>query len=557
MYNALKTPSFLRPASRPASPVLSPLQEPQMSVDRTARPLSKLSLSNFRRPSPSPIAGVSPAPVTQDGSYTEVLSLKFGEAVSKALAQPSGPGAPQELLGGRRPIPPGRGRVLGALIASEVKASRENPHLYRALLRTLHRPLSVLLSNLSSDLLPLLSSQAFHNPLTPTPQNPVPNATQLHALGLATVAGELLETFDGLGLGVETDMRGDGLKNIREGLVSVVKRVVDPLMSGVKNELMPLLEALETTPNVPHAPKGTRSPVAHPSIMTMQGLMPVYSRALARYATSTTAETVLASLLISLVWRGLVALSNRPLPPPSPPGSPVLSSVSSTKPREKRNASTSSPPATPPAGRFTLKLPPSRPPTPPGVSVPRGTTVAADARALYDLLSILPRPSADKETTRLAREAVDEAFEALSALTALLEAVQSYMTTGRGRVGGPGPNNLAELEGDLGILTADLPLLIALPVLMRALLPTSTEADGAVHERTVSAILGLSKDEYRKGCLSGFGRAEECAHAVGQRVLNVLRADAQSTGSIDSADERMKVLVQWLDAQVASAAADH
>ena len=54
----------------------------------------------------------------QDGSYLEALSLKLSEAVSKALAQPSGPAG--ELLGGRRPIPAGRGQALGLLIASYV-----------------------------------------------------------------------------------------------------------------------------------------------------------------------------------------------------------------------------------------------------------------------------------------------------------------------------------------------------------------------------------------------------------------------------------------------------
>ena len=39
------------------------------------------------------------------------------------------------------------------------------------------------------------------------------------------------------------------------------------------------------------------------------------------------------------------------------------------------------------------------------------------------------------------------------------------------------------------------------------------------------AILGLGEQEYRKNCLSGFGRAEECGVAVGAHVLRVLRAE--------------------------------
>ena len=40
------------------------------------------------------------------------------------------------------------------------------------------------------------------------PQMPNPNPTQLHALALAGIAGELLETFDDLRLGLEVDVRG-------------------------------------------------------------------------------------------------------------------------------------------------------------------------------------------------------------------------------------------------------------------------------------------------------------------------------------------------------------
>lgn len=430
---------------------------------------------------------------------------------------------------------------------SEIKASRDNPHLYRALLRSLQRPLSVLLSNLSSDLLPLLASPAFHTSLVPTPQNPNPNATQLHAIGLATLAGEVLEAFDGLGLGLETDMRGDGLKSIREGLVSMVRRVVDPLINGIRNELMPLLEALETS-NAPTAPKGSRSPVAHPSIMTMQALMPLYARALGRYIASTVAETSLASLLISLIWRGLVALSNRPNPLPTPPASPTLSS---TKTKDVKRAvsqsRTTPPPATPPASRFTLKLPPSRPPSPPGAPSVRGNSVAVDCRALYDLLHLLPRPSADKESTRLAREAVDEGFDALASLTALLEAVQATAASMRGRAGAPGAG-LAELESELDLLTEDLPMLIALPILLRTFLPPV----GADHERTVASILGLSEAEYRRGCLSGFGRAEECTEAVGKRMLEALRS-----GALIGASEKVDVLTKWVEGQIAAANAEH
>ena len=173
----------------------------------------------------------------------------------------------------------------------------------------------------------LISSPAFSTPAAPTPQNPDLNATQLHAVSLATFAGELLESFDEIGLGVEVDTRGESLRNIREGLLSIVKRVVDPLIAGIKQELLPALDALENAPSSPagstgaaaKASGGIKSPVPHPSIMTLQAMIPIHARALSRIMASAYAENALASLVISLVWRRMVALVHRPTPLPSPP----------------------------------------------------------------------------------------------------------------------------------------------------------------------------------------------------------------------------------------------
>jgi hypothetical protein len=125
----------------------------------------------------------------------------------------------------------------------------------------------------------------------------------------------------------------------------------------------------------------------------------------------------------------------------------------------------------------------------------------------------------DRESTRLAREAVEEAFAGLKSLVVLLETVQASVR-----------RNIAEskLVDELGVLTADLPTLIALPPLLGAY------GNGG---QSVASMLGLSEDEYRKGCLAGFGRAEECGIAVGQRILDVLRPDAT-------------VVVDWLEMEV-------
>lgn len=422
-----------------------------------------------------------------------------------------------------------------------------------------------MVNNLSANLLPLLSSSDFQSPITPSPQGWSPNAVQLHAIGLANLAGELLHTFDQVGLGLESDMRGDGLRVIRDGLVSVVKRVVDPLVTGIKKDLMPYIEALEHTnptsvsSHVPpvKTPASTRA-IQHSSIVFLQGAIPTYSKALARLITTPTAESSLATLLISLIWRGLVALSSRPFPPASPPTSPALLPILSRGKDARRSGGPITPPTTPPASRFALKLPPSRPASPSSALPSRIPSASADARSLYDLLSTLPRPKGENGSRQLAQEVVDEAFEALAALPALLETAQAAFH-GKAKV------SIGELENDLEVLTVDVPTLIALPVLLRAyVFPHLPGAGAGTTERTVSSMLGLGEGAYRSGCLSGFGREEECTAAVGQRVLDVLRDELRSTtyakvAMVDVTAEfkEVDVVLKWLERQVSLASAQH
>ncbi|KAF9016098.1 hypothetical protein BDZ89DRAFT_1141699 [Hymenopellis radicata] len=495
--HAIKTPSFFRPASRPSSPAPAPApSRPDSGIGmERSRPFNKLSLTTFRRASPAPgppATNNAPAPLIQDGSYLEMLGLKLSEAVSKAIAQPNGPPAAYEQVSGRRPLPSGRGHALGTLIASELRAANDNQHLYRAILRSLHRPLSVLLGNLSSLLVPLLSATQLLALPSTVPSVPTLNPTQLHAIGISSLAGELLETFDDFALGLDGDIRGDGLKQVREGLMSLVNRIVNPFLGMMKNELAPFVESLET-------PSG-KTAKASPSIIALQAVMPAYSKAIARYTTTPASQTVLATHVISLIWKSLVALTARPYVPPSPPSSPLSAPVGAAK--KRRGSPTASPPLTPPTARFTIKLPSSRPPSPP--TAPSAQTLSADARALYDLLNMLPRPDASKKTTRLAREAVDEAYDGLKAFPTFIDLVYAA----------PSVASADDTAQQLLAAAADIPTLIALPVVLH------------VYGRgdSVASLLGLTEASYRSGCLTGFGRAEECAGAVGERVLNMFNA---------------------------------
>ncbi|KAG6375446.1 hypothetical protein JVT61DRAFT_3004 [Boletus reticuloceps] len=366
---------------------------------------------------------------------------------------------------------------------SELQAARDDKHLYRAVLRAVQKPLSVLLSNLSALLLPLLSSPAFLQPPVPTFQMPNPNATQLHALGIADFAGELLSTFDDTALGIETDSRGDGLQPIRAGLVS--------LIGGTD----PTLDALEIPgKTTPHKAKES----VHPSITALQSSVPVYGRALARYATTYHSDTLLASFLISIVWRALVALSHRPMM------TQALHRVLS------------------PTGLFNLKRGSSR-----SASLVTPSTAVADAKALCEIFSQFPRPT----HTQAAREAVEEAFAHLETLMSLLEiAGDPFFVVNR---------TAEEIADEIHSLTDQLPTLIALPVLLRV------QYFGGVLEpqvNTVAAFLNIPEDVYRKDCLAGFGRAEQWGPVLAQRILDEIYAGPvvdSSTCFVDWLEDRL------------------
>jgi hypothetical protein len=120
MMNALR-PSIFRPTSRPSSPDPALAAQPSDGAnpaERAPRSIARLSLAGFRKlPATRSISLSQAASTIQDGSYLQVLSLKLSEGVSKALAQPVGTVTACECLNGRRPIPSGRGREFGSLIA--------------------------------------------------------------------------------------------------------------------------------------------------------------------------------------------------------------------------------------------------------------------------------------------------------------------------------------------------------------------------------------------------------------------------------------------------------
>lgn len=389
----------------------------------------------------------------------------------------------------------------------------------------------MLLSNISAHLLPLTSSPQFLATTASQPQSCF-NATHLHAVGLATLAGEVLETFDELGLGLEIDGRSDGLKVTREGLLNLVTRVVNPLIASIQSGLLPLIDGLEKPSPIGRSGSGlnarsVKTSGPHPSIAVLHSVVPLYAKGLAKIAAVDAAQSSLGAMVITLVWHGLVALAHRPFNSGSPPPSPKLTSAVA-KPKIKASAT---PPASP-SPRFMTILPQSRPSTPPNHQA--SSSLPGDARTLFDILSLIAKPSKDKAAGLLASEAVDEALAALESLVSLLDSVYAN----------PRPEaaiHFGQLEADLMAVTDDLPTLIGLPILMRAYVVRGGSQEGG-DSRSVASMLGVTEDSYRANCLVGFNRADECEEVVGKHIIRVLRNDSATLGAA--------MVANWLERQI-------
>ncbi|EUC58547.1 hypothetical protein RSOL_262120 [Rhizoctonia solani AG-3 Rhs1AP] len=480
--HGLKTPLFGLARSRPASPApktsppyvpplvptgaitpldlstpASPIEGPK---DIPRRPLTKLHQA-FRRASPSP----APCPAPTPGSnYLDALALRISEAAGKAISPPIPAHNSDGLfLHGRRPLPTGRGKLLGQVIQSEIQHAQHGGHdLLRASLRALHRPLNVLLANVSTLLAPLVVVPPSHVLVPASPWVQL-GASQAHALGLAMLVAELLESLDSL----PTDcakVGGEGLRSIKQGLEGVISRVVQPVLTAVRTELAAFVDALEAGPLVGKKENPLVGPVG------------VAIKVLARIASipGPVAGGAMAACEIGIVWRAMVALAHRKHTKPSLP---------------KRLT----PPNTPPPARFLL--PASRPPSPPNMISP-AVQLAHDAKTVLGLLDPMPRPMGQD-----AKEAVGEAFDAFKRFVDVL-----------GLLAQPNPDTSALIrlvDGEPQSLSPDeedeLPALLVLPALL--------------HGQSIPSILGIDEIAYRERCLSGFGRAEASEGVVLRAVL--------------------------------------
>ncbi|KAF8331874.1 uncharacterized protein EI90DRAFT_894330 [Cantharellus anzutake] len=644
----IKAPTFLR-SSRPASPHLplnnnDDVQNSNNSIvtNLSRRPLTRLQNPFRRSSSASPFAALpltvesagppnpphansaTNTPPANSGippAHLDQISLRLAEAATKALANPSSSSVPSSMstsnsacpdpalvvLRGRKPLPAGRGAALGKVVQDELGAACSDPYLYRAILRVLQKPLTVLLSNLSSLLLPVLAF--IENS----------SSAQEYCISLAVLGAEVLEALNTIPMpaGMSKESRvGDGLKGICEGLESLIKRVISPLVSTIRSSLGVHIDTLSSYNPATGENK---------SLAALGAAIPGAAPRLAKYTTPSgvISQSALATLHIGLVWRALVALSERDVSEPArqgdkegergkgtfpglkvkkelsfslhmttrpssaqqPPASPIATSTTFST-----GTSTTTPPVTPRFKGISLPLPSlSRPPSPQIASVslngstntkPRSPTrqtyplaqLLSDAQQTQALLLTLPSPTPGC----FAREAVNEAYDAFEAFIGFLRwlcAVREAQLAHEGvsRRTGDGSSSARkrkDLEDELDSKTGDFPTLVALPLLLR-LLP-SNESKKLAGKLTVALLVGMEETEYKSSCLAGFGRAEVCTSAIGRAVLSELaklRADeAEEQGKegkkevdpeleVERIGIDVEVLREWLVDKIASAEA--
>lgn len=568
---------MVTPSRRP----LTRLQNPFRRSTSSSAPHSPTEHTGTAFPfsSPSGPTTTAPSPMQQGivPAHLDQIGLRLAEAASKVLVSPSssgnvpgtasmcnGSGSDPALfiLKGRKPLPAGRGTALGKVIHDELGAVSSDLYLYKAILRVLQKPLTVLLSNVSSLVFPLLD---FIETCV---------AAQEYVISLATLSAELLEALNGLPMpvGAAKESRiGDGLKSIREGLESIIKRVVSPLVSTVSSSLSSHLDALS----------GNHATGENKALVALAAAVPGAAQRLAKYTVplGVISQSALATLHIRLVWRALVALSERDIHEPAFPGDkdkekergkstpqgvkakkdiPFSIHMTTSRPGLVRGEIPSSvasatttngtmnsttPPVTPRSKGVPLPLPsPPRPSTPQLTSASANTKsrspalpvlhplaqLLSDAQHTLKLLSSLPSPAVGC----FAREAVNEAYEAFEAFLGFLRWLRAVREVQLAHGGGGGyavrkedggavSDKRKDFEDELDEKTEDVPTLVALPLLL-CLLPAAESVqllDGKVVVGTVARLVGMEEEEYRGNCLAGFGRAEVCTSAVGRGVL--------------------------------------
>jgi len=459
-----KTAALLLWPSRPTSPappategIGKPIALDGQRGTTLTRPLNALM-----RPSTKELGDATSNGLVAE-SYCTLLGMKLNEAVAKALIG----GAEGPVWDRRRPVPAGKGKALGLLISGEFTNGPNGSDTFtqRAILRSVQRPLSVLLTNIQGLMTPLLASPQFL-PASPPPVT-LP-AAQVHALALAVFAGEL---SDALLVPHAPRFVNDGLAPYRAQLSALETRAGLPIVTALKGVLTSLGADLASA---------TTGAKEHASVAALNQSVVGTSKLLHKLLgpePTDKRQIWVAELFAYVTWQGMVGLVYRPRP--------ALRAASP----ERR--------ASPPPGplplladrgdapsRFGIKQLVSRPVTP-AVPVRPATpsALSRDAQAFHSVVTALAS-ACPPFTNALASDLLSEALLGLAQLRTLFSLAS--------------PPSVEVVIPELDLLPSALVLTYLLP------------------EGKLASLLGMDAVTFRNHCLIDENHAEQCEGTVEQ-----------------------------------------
>ncbi|KZO92590.1 hypothetical protein CALVIDRAFT_303890 [Calocera viscosa TUFC12733] len=428
-----------------------------------ARKTAALLLWPSRPTSPKEIGDTAATVGLVAESYCTLLGMKLNEAVAKALiGATEGP-----LWDRRRPVPAGKGKALGLLISGEFTSGPNSSDTFtqRAILRSVQRPLSVLLTNIQGLMTPLLASPQF------LPTRPLPAtlpAAQVHALALAAFAGEL---HDALLVPNAPRFVNEGLAPYRAQLSALETRACLPIVTALKATLTSVVADLSN----PAA--GIKE---HASLCALNQSAVGASKLLHKLLGPEPTEKRqiwVGELLAHVAWQGMVGLVYRPRPP-ARAGSPERGAspppVVLTALADKGDI----------PSRFGIKQLVSRPVTP---AVPQRPTtpssLSRDAHAFHSIITALAS-ALPAFTNSLASDLLSELLLSLGQLQVLFSLTS--------------PPSVDVTIPELDLLPSALVLAYLLP------------------EGRLAALLGMDPVTFRTHCLCDENHAEQCEGRVEQ-----------------------------------------
>ncbi|OCF37495.1 hypothetical protein I316_00619 [Kwoniella heveanensis BCC8398] len=232
-HGSMPPPASLTPAQKGGSPPGSRSVTPR--VPPSPGPTASLALGGAV---PEPTAAAGP-----QAGYMDVIGLRLNEAVNKACAGVD--------FKAKKGFKKGNGWSVGENVVKELPLPTSDAYLMRAVLRTVVRALSIYTTRLESLLLPALTDPAFAAALNVNAAAPTAhplNPSQYFALSVAHAAWETCEVLEQtLETGKWPRFVQETLRPVMDKLDLVVSKVVQPLLLGLKRDLLTSLTKTEGT----------------------------------------------------------------------------------------------------------------------------------------------------------------------------------------------------------------------------------------------------------------------------------------------------------------------